>query len=295
MRFFVSTIIFFLFNFCISFAEVIRYDDDEVVEDFLVLPNEQRDHSFNVRFTPAEAPFELTGAQIALFDNYGDAGNPGMRVSFGLSENGHPHRDLLDSLDIVGDNLVFSAEEIIWNEIDLSRFELLFNARMDFHIIVNVLQNDEWDTLAVFVDSGEFQPTNRSGLWSTEEQDWVHLIDLFGMGYNFLIRAVVRYGVEDNVGNETDILRPSESSLHACYPNPFNSTLNIPFSLKNSDIVSIGIYDVQGSFVSGITRDHFERGFYNSVWEADKFNAGVYYIKFTTTNLSKARKVVLLK
>ena len=295
MRFIFCFLIVFSFSLCNSVAEVISYNDNDVVEDFLVLPNEERDHSFNVRFTPAEGQFELTGMQIALFDNYGDAGSPGMRISIASSENGHPASELLDSMDVSSDNLVMSGEEITWNEISFPEFDLIFDRPDDFHIIVNVIQNDESDTLAVFVDSGEFQPSNRSGIWSSAERQWVHLIDLYGMGHNFLIRAVVRYGAEDYAPNETEALQPFDVFLNSCYPNPFNSTLNVPFYISKSDHVTIGIFDINGVYISPVVSDNFQTGFHNAVWEAEDFTAGVYFVKFTTADFTTTGKVVLIK
>lgn len=392
MRYLFSLLILCSLCLCNAIAEIISYDDEEVVEDFLVLPNEEGNHSFNVRFTPEEGQFQIIGMQIALFDNYGDAGNPGMKISFSESENGHPCRDIIDSLDVPSDSLVLSGEEIVWNEIRFPELNLTFFGRLDFHIIVNVLQNEEWDTLAVFLDNGEFLPTDRSGIWSTEEGQWVHLIDLYEMGHNFLIRAIVDYDVEENDApvisspipditiqmnsglteianlgtvffdpdgdnlsfrffgppelnlaiNRANILTvhpeqdftqanipvrvsaddqqgndpvydsfnltvsplsvqdwesglPGEITLYSCYPNPFNPVLNLPFFLPKSDMVEIDIYDIRGLLISKVSHDYFEKGDHVAVWNADEFTAGVYFVNFATTDLSIARKVVLMK
>ncbi|MEK0338461.1 MAG: T9SS type A sorting domain-containing protein, partial [Nitrosopumilus sp.] len=47
-------------------------------------------------------------------------------------------------------------------------------------------------------------------------------------------------------GIEEDQIIPEKFALHHPYPNPFNPTTTIEFSLPNSGLVSLNVYDILG-------------------------------------------------
>ncbi|MBT3232744.1 MAG: choice-of-anchor D domain-containing protein [Calditrichaeota bacterium] len=179
-------------------VEIISYDDEETFGNYLSLPdyNGLEDHSFNVRFTPQEAPFQLIGLQVALFDMDGNIGNPGMDVAVFSSEEGFPLEEIT-SFEVPNGDLTFSAENNIqWTDLSFADYDVepvLFEDIADFHIVLNVLQGNQRDTLAVLLDDGEAEPTDRSGFWNAEWEVWDLIEIVYERGYNFGVRAVVEY------------------------------------------------------------------------------------------------------
>ncbi len=193
-------------------VDVISYDDDNSLEVFITLPesNGFEDRSYNVRFTPAEAPFELIGLHVALFEMDGRNGNPGMDVAVFSSDDGFPLEEIV-SFEVPNDDLVFSSVgEIQWNIISFEDYNiepLQFEDLVDFHIALNVIQDDQRDTLAVLLDNGEDDPTNRSGFWNEDDNMWELILNAYEVGYNFALRAVVEYPDE---GPPVIVINPME-------------------------------------------------------------------------------------
>jgi len=96
---------------------------------------------------------------------------------------------------------------------------------------------------------------------------------------------------------------PQSELLISNYPNPFNSTtlivFTIPYDLTNQN-VELKIYDVQGSLVKTLVNENLSAGNYIVKWEGkgDNFNnvsSGVYFYNIKVGNQVKSGKMNLLK
>ncbi len=92
---------------------------------------------------------------------------------------------------------------------------------------------------------------------------------------------------------------PSDFSI-VNYPNPFNPSTNIQFSIPQSGNVKIVIYDIIGREVSKIVEKHFEKGSYTFNWEAkDKYgnrlSSGMYIARIKAGRYMKSIKMLLMK
>ena len=88
--------------------------------------------------------------------------------------------------------------------------------------------------------------------------------------------------------------------LHRVYPNPFNPSLFIPFSLADRQSVSIRIFNLKGQIVKSMLLGEKETGFHQIAWDgkADSGQdcpAGVYHIELRAGRKSFSVKAVLLK
>ncbi|MBI9039301.1 MAG: T9SS type A sorting domain-containing protein [Bacteroidales bacterium] len=98
-------------------------------------------------------------------------------------------------------------------------------------------------------------------------------------------------GIED--GNLSDL---EKFSLEQNHPNPFSQSTNISYSLKNSDFVSLKVYDFAGREIRTMVDNYQNEGNYSVVFEAGNLPNGVYtYILQIGKNIKKAKKMVLLK
>jgi hypothetical protein len=84
------------------------------------------------------------------------------------------------------------------------------------------------------------------------------------------------------------------------YPNPFNPSTTIKYTLPESANVSIKIYDVLGNEVKEINEGFKLAGTYKIIWNGDNsFNqnvsSGVYLIALKTDNNLLTHKVILLR
>lgn len=83
--------------------------------------------------------------------------------------------------------------------------------------------------------------------------------------------------------------------LRSVYPNPFNSTINLAFTLQEAQYLTISVYDVRGRLADVITESYYPAGDKTLRWEANQLPAGVYLLRFQTAHQSVTRKVIYLK
>ena len=101
------------------------------------------------------------------------------------------------------------------------------------------------------------------------------------------------------VSNE-DGISPLVTKLGANYPNPFNPTTTISFSVKEAGPVSINIYNVLGQKVRTLHSGDTPAGSWNLIWNGRDDNhknvaSGVYFYKMQTREYTSTRKMILMK
>ncbi|MCK4654556.1 MAG: T9SS type A sorting domain-containing protein [Candidatus Cloacimonetes bacterium] len=84
------------------------------------------------------------------------------------------------------------------------------------------------------------------------------------------------------------------------FPNPFNPSTRISFSLKNSSNVKLTVYNVKGQKVTMLVDKHFENGSHTVTWngkdEAGKnVSSGIYFYKISAGKETQVKKMLLLK
>ncbi len=85
---------------------------------------------------------------------------------------------------------------------------------------------------------------------------------------------------------------PQFSGLQANYPNPFNPTTTIEFSIREGDTGLLSIYNARGQ---KIMENEFPAGNHLFNWNADNQASGVYFYQLQTPNFLRSRKMILVK
>jgi hypothetical protein len=90
------------------------------------------------------------------------------------------------------------------------------------------------------------------------------------------------------------------TSYNGNYPNPFNPTTSINFSIAKASNVSLVIYNVKGQVVKTLANEEMEAGEHNVQWNGNDNNgkdvaSGVYYVRMNTANYTKTSKMLLMK
>ncbi len=88
---------------------------------------------------------------------------------------------------------------------------------------------------------------------------------------------------------------PEHFSLHQNFPNPFNPTTTIRYSVSKSVVVSIKIYDVLGREVNTLVNEIKQPGNYNIVFDGSKLVSGVYLCRMRTGDFVETKKLLLMK
>jgi len=79
------------------------------------------------------------------------------------------------------------------------------------------------------------------------------------------------------------------------YPNPFNQTTTISFSMPISGNVSLKIFNVLGQEIDELINENLAIGSYSFQWNAEKQSSGVYFYKLITDSYSEKKKMVLYR
>ena len=90
------------------------------------------------------------------------------------------------------------------------------------------------------------------------------------------------------------------TSLNTNYPNPFNPSTTISYSVKEALPVTIEIYNVKGQLVKTLINEQKAAGTHTVVWNGtDNSNrpvsSGVYYYKMNAGKYSSTKKMIMMK
>ena len=82
---------------------------------------------------------------------------------------------------------------------------------------------------------------------------------------------------------------------HTVYPNPFNPTTNIEFTIPKSEFVTLKIYNLLGQEVATLVSENLKAGSYKYQWDVSNLASGVYIYKIQAGNYQQTRKMIYLK
>ena len=94
---------------------------------------------------------------------------------------------------------------------------------------------------------------------------------------------------------ETNIAAPREYILNQNFPNPFNPTSRISFSLPKTSFTTLKIYNVLGREVQTIVSEILSSGTHNYEFDGRNLNSGVYFYTLMAGNFSSTKKMILMK
>ncbi len=105
---------------------------------------------------------------------------------------------------------------------------------------------------------------------------------------------------EPPVGITNDELVNTNYKLNN-YPNPFNPTTTIEFSIQTDSKVELSIFNIKGQKIKNLTQNEFGSGIHSIIWNGDDeletpVSSGIYYYKLNINGKTEAvKKCILLK
>ncbi|TKJ39706.1 hypothetical protein CEE37_10530 [candidate division LCP-89 bacterium B3_LCP] len=108
---------------------------------------------------------------------------------------------------------------------------------------------------------------------------------------NLLITPYSLLSVPPSAPNST----PNEFGLSQNFPNPFNASTRIAFTLPVAGKVRLTIYDIGGRLVSRLLDGRLTAGQQNITWNAQDFASGIYFVRLEQESRKTTRKMVLMK
>ncbi|HMS66090.1 MAG TPA: T9SS type A sorting domain-containing protein [Ignavibacteria bacterium] len=101
----------------------------------------------------------------------------------------------------------------------------------------------------------------------------------------------VKYTQNENLTSDNFENKITTSS----YPNPFNPSTKISFTIPFDGFVSVKIFDISGKMIDNLMENNLSAGSYETEWNAVKYSSGVYFYKIVSGNFTEIRKIILLK
>ena len=149
------------------------------------------------------------------------------------------------------------------------------------------LSNDAWESVAFINGHGN---SNSPKLYS-------YVDNYLGEGTKFVYRLKQididgTFAYSDMV--EVEIL-PNKFELKQNFPNPFNPSTKISYSLPERANVSLVITNALGQEVARLVNETKDAGLHEVVFDASNYSTGIYYYTLRAGDYVQTRKMLLIK
>ncbi len=114
----------------------------------------------------------------------------------------------------------------------------------------------------------------------------------------FAEMASYEYSIYLYVAEEPVIVKenkPNTFVLRGNYPNPFNPSTNIIFSLSDDMRVELSIYNSIGQKIIQLVSGWMTEGEHSVLWDASGFPSGVYLYQLRSENFAESKRMMLVK
>lgn len=107
------------------------------------------------------------------------------------------------------------------------------------------------------------------------------------------------FGVEPSP-NSDEVAVPQLNQLKGNYPNPFNPSTTIEFSIQNPGKTSLGVYNLRGQKVRTLVNEHLGRGLHKVSWNGQddqgrEVGSGIYLLRMESHGYTTSKKITLIK
>jgi hypothetical protein len=106
-----------------------------------------------------------------------------------------------------------------------------------------------------------------------------------------------RYSYEWSLATDVEASAPlpMRPELSPNYPNPFNPSTQITYTLLSASNVSLRIFNLLGEEVATLVNERMESGKHSTEWSGGGFPGGVYFYRLVAGEFIETKKMVLLK
>jgi hypothetical protein len=94
---------------------------------------------------------------------------------------------------------------------------------------------------------------------------------------------------------ESDESTPDNFVLEQNFPNPFNPSTRISYSIAENSFITLKVYDILGNEIATLVNEEKPAGKYDAEFDANNFSSGIYFYRMTAGKLIETKKMILLK
>jgi photosystem II stability/assembly factor-like uncharacterized protein len=136
---------------------------------------------------------------------------------------------------------------------------------------------------------------------TTERQEYSYIDRNVTTGKYFYRLKQVDFNGTSEYSNEIEVdAAPVAISLEQNYPNPFNPSTTIRYSIPNSELVTLKIYDVLGNKVATLVSEEKPAGSYEVEFSSHSgfvrnLSSGIYFYTLQAGSYTQTKKLILMK
>ncbi len=126
------------------------------------------------------------------------------------------------------------------------------------------------------------------------QADWVTMLD--DSNPTFIVNN--DFGSQGDLWQDVNVNAvelPGAFSLGEAYPNPFNPTTTIEFSLNRASVVDLAVYNLVGEKVATLASGMHQAGQHTTSFSGNGLASGVYFYVMNANGHTESRKVLLVK
>ncbi len=154
--------------------------------------------------------------------------------------------------------------------------------------------SDIIDFSSIIIDSSltdtSFIPFEK--LYNGTEYYW--RVKAFGEGGASEWSEPFSFTIPVNVSNEIDEL-PTEFSLSQNFPNPFNPSTQISYTLPEATVIRLNVINNLGQHVATLVNERKSAGWHTVQFDASTLSSGLYFYTIKAGNFIQTRKMLLIK
>lgn len=234
----------------------------------------------------------------------------------------HPYENDTESIALLRYPIIVSSDNSTFTYDDVAIIEpgdpgsVYGDVEFWDYVVVEAFNGTEWLALAEGYDSrynsNWLNTFNNVGNGTSEMyvQHSIDLQDFFNPGDTILIRfrmfadqsvtgwgwaidnIAIQQAISDVEGNDN---LPIVYSLEQNFPNPFNPSTIITYSVPKLSDVELKIYSITGELVKVLVDGNFKPGNYEVKFNASQLASGVYFYRLTAGDFVQTKKMMLIK
>ncbi|MFH0991961.1 MAG: immunoglobulin-like domain-containing protein [bacterium] len=121
------------------------------------------------------------------------------------------------------------------------------------------------------------------------------------IAYTVLLNRGPNNSIAIRAGDAVEMIDDIPTEYSLCnYPNPFNPSTVIAFTIPNNEYVRLSVFSSTGQLVTTLVNDQRQAGSYRVAWEGKdnlgrQVSSGIYFYQLITANYQRTEKMVLLR
>ena len=161
------------------------------------------------------------------------------------------------------------------------------------------LNNTDWHSLYASADAFLVSDPNHyltHDEFTVDEEIWLKPEDVAN-GFDTVVEEAIAWIDSLNVGIKDKFSEANPSTYHLFqnFPNPFNPTTTIKYSISERSFVIVKVYDILGNEIATLVKEEQIAGNYQIKFDAANLTTGIYFCRLYINSNAKTMKMVLLK